>query len=84
MPLDWPTVRCSGCSQTIVYGHSLQVCPKYSFTNSGSMRERDTDYGRERHMARVFAYCRVSTIDEHPENQAREIEAAGLGSSGTD
>ena len=29
-------------------------------------------------MARVFAYCRVSTIDQHPENQAREIEAAGF------
>lgn len=29
-------------------------------------------------MARVFAYCRVSTTDQTPENQAREIEAAGF------
>jgi putative DNA-invertase from lambdoid prophage Rac len=29
-------------------------------------------------MSRVFAYCRVSTIDQTPENQAREIAAAGF------
>ncbi len=29
-------------------------------------------------MFRVFAYCRVSTIDQTPENQAREIAAAGF------
>lgn len=29
-------------------------------------------------MTRVFAYCRVSTIDQTTENQAREIEAAGF------
>jgi len=29
-------------------------------------------------MARVFAYCRVSTADQDPENQLREIEAAGF------
>jgi putative DNA-invertase from lambdoid prophage Rac len=28
--------------------------------------------------ARVFAYCRVSTQDQTPENQVREIEAAGF------
>ena len=28
-------------------------------------------------MSRVFAYCRVSTIDQNPENQRIEIEAAG-------
>ena len=27
---------------------------------------------------RVFAYCRVSTVDQTPENQAREIAAAGF------
>jgi putative DNA-invertase from lambdoid prophage Rac len=29
-------------------------------------------------MARVFAYCRVSTIDQSTHNQAMEIEAAGF------
>lgn len=29
-------------------------------------------------MSRVFAYCRVSTADQSPENQLREIEAAGF------
>lgn len=29
-------------------------------------------------MSRVFAYCRVSTIDQTPENQAREIATAGF------
>ncbi|WP_261535576.1 recombinase family protein [Burkholderia multivorans] len=29
-------------------------------------------------MSRVFAYCRVSTIDQSTENQRREIEAAGF------
>lgn len=29
-------------------------------------------------MSRVFAYCRVSTSDQTPENQAREIAAAGF------
>lgn len=28
-------------------------------------------------MSRVFAYCRVSTLDQNPENQRLEIEAAG-------
>ena len=29
-------------------------------------------------MSRTFAYCRVSTIDQTPENQIHEIEAAGF------
>ncbi len=29
-------------------------------------------------MSRVFAYCRVSTTDQTPENQAREIAGAGF------
>ncbi|MEK4034260.1 recombinase family protein [Methylocystis sp. IM3] len=29
-------------------------------------------------MSRTFAYCRVSTADQTPENQIREIEAAGF------
>lgn len=29
-------------------------------------------------MSRVFAYCRVSTADQTPDNQVREIEAAGF------
>jgi putative DNA-invertase from lambdoid prophage Rac len=29
-------------------------------------------------VARTFAYCRVSTADQTPENQVREIEAAGF------
>lgn len=29
-------------------------------------------------MARVFAYCRVSTQDQNPENQLGEIAAAGF------
>ncbi len=29
-------------------------------------------------MSRVFAYCRVSTVDQTADNQAREIEAAGF------
>ncbi|WP_337029451.1 recombinase family protein [Pantoea agglomerans] len=29
-------------------------------------------------MSRVFAYCRVSTLDQNTENQRREIEAAGF------
>lgn len=29
-------------------------------------------------MSRVFAYCRVSTIDQTTDNQVREIEAAGF------
>ena len=29
-------------------------------------------------MSRVFAYCRVSTADQTPENQAREIAGAGF------
>ena len=29
-------------------------------------------------MSRVFAYCRVSTIDQTPENQAIEIAQAGF------
>ncbi|MBS0057658.1 recombinase family protein [Yersinia sp. Marseille-Q3913] len=29
-------------------------------------------------MSRVFAYCRVSTLEQNPENQRREIEAAGF------
>ena len=29
-------------------------------------------------MARTFAYCRVSTADQHTDNQVREIEAAGF------
>jgi putative DNA-invertase from lambdoid prophage Rac len=30
-------------------------------------------------MSRVFAYCRVSTLDQNPENQRLEIEQAGFG-----
>ncbi|WP_175776627.1 recombinase family protein [Burkholderia anthina] len=33
-------------------------------------------------MSRVFAYCRVSTIDQSTENQRREIEAAGFSIDG--
>ena len=29
-------------------------------------------------MPRVFAYCRVSTVDQSTKNQAMEIEAAGF------
>ncbi|MDN7623820.1 recombinase family protein [Burkholderia cenocepacia] len=29
-------------------------------------------------MSRLFAYCRVSTTDQHPENQIAEIKAAGF------
>lgn len=29
-------------------------------------------------MARTFAYCRVSTSDQSPENQVREIQASGF------
>jgi putative DNA-invertase from lambdoid prophage Rac len=29
-------------------------------------------------MSRVFAYCRVSTTDQTPDNQVREIQAAGF------
>ena len=29
-------------------------------------------------MSRIFAYARVSTVDQEPENQIREIEAAGF------
>jgi putative DNA-invertase from lambdoid prophage Rac len=29
-------------------------------------------------MSRVFAYCRVSTTDQHTDNQVREIEVAGF------
>jgi len=29
-------------------------------------------------MSRTFAYARVSTLDQTPENQIREIEAAGF------
>jgi len=29
-------------------------------------------------MARTFAYCRVSTLDQHTDNQVREIEASGF------
>ena len=29
-------------------------------------------------MSRVFAYCRVSTVDQTTDNQVREIEAAGF------
>lgn len=29
-------------------------------------------------MPRVFAYCRVSTVDQTPENQVLEIQAAGF------
>lgn len=32
----------------------------------------------ERLVSRVFAYCRVSTVDQTIENQVREIEAAGF------
>lgn len=30
-------------------------------------------------MPRTFAYCRVSTVDQNPENQLLEIKAAGFG-----
>jgi putative DNA-invertase from lambdoid prophage Rac len=29
-------------------------------------------------MARIFAYCRVSTADQFTDNQVREIEASGF------
>ncbi|MCK8242017.1 recombinase family protein, partial [Erwinia amylovora] len=29
-------------------------------------------------MSRVFAYCRVSTLEQNTDNQRREIEAAGF------
>lgn len=29
-------------------------------------------------MSRVFAYCRVSTLEQNTENQRMEIEAAGF------
>jgi hypothetical protein len=29
-------------------------------------------------MSRVFAYCRVSTVDQTTENQVREIAGAGF------
>lgn len=29
-------------------------------------------------MSRIFAYCRVSTLEQNTENQRREIEAAGF------
>lgn len=35
-------------------------------------------------MSRVFAYSRVSTLEQNTENQRREIEAAGLPSNPRD
>ncbi|EFK9022907.1 TPA: recombinase family protein, partial [Escherichia coli] len=29
-------------------------------------------------MSRIFAYCRISTLDQTTENQCREIESAGF------
>ncbi|MEH3576993.1 recombinase family protein, partial [Escherichia coli] len=29
-------------------------------------------------MSRIFAYCRISTLDQTTENQRREIESAGF------
>ncbi|EEX1740922.1 recombinase family protein, partial [Escherichia coli] len=29
-------------------------------------------------MSRIFAYCRISTLDQTIENQRREIESAGF------
>ncbi|HAJ6697517.1 TPA: recombinase family protein, partial [Escherichia coli] len=29
-------------------------------------------------MSRIFAYCRVSTLEQTTENQRREIESAGF------
>jgi putative DNA-invertase from lambdoid prophage Rac len=37
----------------------------------------NTQDATEEPMSRVFAYCRVSTIDQTTENQAQEIAAAG-------
>lgn len=35
-------------------------------------------YSEGSEMSRLFVYCRVSTSDQTPENQVREIEAAGF------
>jgi putative DNA-invertase from lambdoid prophage Rac len=35
-------------------------------------------FGRNLFMPRVFAYCRVSTVDQTTENQSMEIKAAGF------
>ncbi|EPI9322384.1 hypothetical protein, partial [Escherichia coli] len=29
-------------------------------------------------MSQIFAYCRISTLDQTTENQRREIESAGF------
>jgi putative DNA-invertase from lambdoid prophage Rac len=42
------------------------------------MHDSDILSVQECSMSRVFAYCRVSTIDQTPENQAREIATAGF------
>lgn len=57
---------------------------------SGSEGKRFSDsgynsyspFGRFQNMARAFAYCRVSTVDQSTKNQVMEIEAAGFSIEG--
>jgi putative DNA-invertase from lambdoid prophage Rac len=45
---------------------------------SGTPDDPGTLFGHGVAMSRVFAYCRVSREDQAPDNQAREIAAAGF------
>jgi len=42
------------------------------------LQTTDTDFGRDSHMPRTFAYVRVSTAGQTVENQIQEIKAAGF------
>ncbi len=73
--LKW--AKSSGC------GQGSDECSKISWTaflNMGTVRSPISVNRCQEHqnMSRVFAYCRVSTVEQTTSNQAQEIAAAGF------
>ena len=68
------------CPQSIVYGHSVINCPLIIKSRYVQVVQYVHSFGTQRLyiMGRVFAYCRVSTNDQNPENQKLEILNSGF------
>ena len=68
--------QCSVRNRPVSYT-TYNICPKRSEISFGHAISFVHPFRTENDaMSRVFAYCRVSTLEQTTENQRREIEAA--------
>jgi putative DNA-invertase from lambdoid prophage Rac len=67
------------CSKSFDCGHASLPVSEIQLDAVDVWDKADIDFGQEPdEMSRVFAYCRVSTDDQHVNNQIGEIEGAGF------